>query len=368
MTNLQTCAAISDAFGPSGFENAVADVIERELGDVPARRDSLQNLYAALPQNAAGRPLVMLDAHMDEVGFMVQSITSRGLLRLVPLGGWVEHNIPAHVFLVRNRRGELIRAVSTSKPPHFMSAAERSAPLTMDNILLDAGVCSKQDAEDLLGLEPGLPAAPEVAFSYNEATGLMMGKAFDCRLGCAALVETLRALRGTALNANVAAVFSVQEEVGLRGARVAAERVRPALAICFEGTPADDTFTAPDDAQGALKKGVQIRFRDGSMVAHAGLVALARRIAAENNIPHQCAVRTGGGTNGGSIHLAAGGVPTLVLGIPVRYAHTHYGYAAAADLEAAVALACALLRALTPETILALNPMAGGEAPEFCKL
>lgn len=114
----------------------------------------------------------------------------------------------------------------------------------------------------------------------------------------------------------VTAAFSTQEEVGLRGAKITAERLRPALAICLEGTPADDNFTAPDEAQGALKKGVQIRFRDGSMVAHPGLVAFARRVAEENNIPHQCAVRTGGGTNGGSIHLAPGGVPTLVLGIP----------------------------------------------------
>lgn len=363
MIDLNLCAALSNAFGPSGFEEAVADAIEPMLDGCAVQRDSLQNLYAALPQNTGDRPLVMLDAHMDEVGFLVQSVTANGLLRLVPLGGWVEHNIPAHTFLVRNRRGELVRAVSSSKPPHFMSAAERSAPLSLENILLDAGVCGKQDAVETLGLEPGLPAAPEVEFSYNETTGFMLGKAFDCRLGCAGIVETLRALGREPLCADVAAVFSAQEEVGLRGARVAAERLRPALAICFEGTPADDTFTAPDEAQGALKKGVQLRFRDGSMVAHPGFLAFARRVAEENHIPHQCAVRTGGGTNGGSIHLAAGGVPTIVLGIPVRYAHTHYGYAAACDVEAAVALATALLRALTPETIRALNPMAQNPSP-----
>ena len=158
-------------------------------------------------------------------------------------------------------------------------------------------------------------------------------------------MEVLRALKDETLCADVTAAFSTQEEVGLRGAKITAERLRPALAICLEGTPADDNFTAPDEAQGALKKGVQIRFRDGSMVAHPGLVAFARRVAEENNIPHQCAVRTGGGTNGGSIHLAPGGVPTLVLGIPVRYAHTHYGYSAAADVDAAIALTCAILRA-----------------------
>ena len=358
MADLELCAAISDAFGPSGYETEAVDVIESSLGGLAAHRDSMQNLYVSLPQNVGGRPLVMLDAHTDEVGFMVQSITATGLLRIVPLGGWVEHNIPAHTFLLHNKRGETVRAVSTSKPPHFMTAAERSAPLSMESILLDAGVCSRKDATELLGLEPGLVAVPDVQFSYNDATGLMLGKAFDCRLGCAGVVEVLRALKDETLCADVTAAFSTQEEVGLRGAKITAERLRPALAICLEGTPADDNFTAPDEAQGALKKGVQIRFRDGSMVAHPGLVAFARRVAEENNIPHQCAVRTGGGTNGGSIHLAPGGVPTLVLGIPVRYAHTHYGYSAAADVDAAIALTCAILRALTPDVLRLLNPMA----------
>ena len=199
MADLELCAAISDAFGPSGYEKEAVDVIESSLGGLAAHRDSMQNLYVSLPQNVGGRPLVMLDAHTDEVGFMVQSITATGLLRIVPLGGWVEHNIPAHTFLLHNRRGETVRAVSTSKPPHFMTAAERSAPLSMESILLDAGVCSRKDATELLGLEPGLVAVPDVQFSYNDATGLMLGKAFDCRLGCAGVVEVLRALKDETL-------------------------------------------------------------------------------------------------------------------------------------------------------------------------
>ena len=117
MADLELCAAISDAFGPSGYEKEAVDVIESSLGGLAAHRDSMQNLYVSLPQNVGGRPLVMLDAHTDEVGFMVQSITATGLLRIVPLGGWVEHNIPAHTFLLHNKRGETVRAVSTSKPP-----------------------------------------------------------------------------------------------------------------------------------------------------------------------------------------------------------------------------------------------------------
>lgn len=357
MANLELCASLSDAFGPSGYEHDVAQLVCRLTQAFHPRRDSMQNVYASLPGNTGSRPVVMLDAHMDEVGFMVQSITANGLLKLVPLGGWVEHNIPAHVFRIRNRRGEWVRAVSTSKPPHFMTAAERSAPLTLDSILLDAGVCSKTDATELLGLEPGQVAVPDVQFCYDGRTGLALGKAFDCRLGCAGLVEVLQALeQDIGLAADVVAAFSTQEEVGLRGAKVTAARVRPRLAICLEGTPADDNFSAPEAAQGALKKGVQIRFRDGSMVAHPGLIAFARQTADAAGIPYQLAVRTSGGTNGGAIHLARTGIPTIVLGVPVRYAHTHYGYAALTDLDAAVALACAMIRALTPEKLEELAP------------
>ncbi|MEG0911627.1 MAG: M20/M25/M40 family metallo-hydrolase [Ruthenibacterium sp.] len=358
MANLKNCALISDAFGPSGFEHEVVDTMISLLGDIKHEKDSMQNLYAHLPQNTGEKPVVMLDAHTDEVGFMVQSITSNGLLKLVPLGGWVDHNIPAHTFLLRNTKGDIIRAVSTSKPPHFMSAAEKNAPITLDNIFLDAGVCSRKDATELLFLESGLVAVPDVAFSYNETTGMMLGKAFDCRLGCAGILEVFDRLAQKKLCADVIAAFSTQEEVGLRGAKVTAEHLRPALAICLEGTPADDTFTGADEAQGALKHGVQIRFRDGSMVANPAWVAFARKVAVENGIAHQCAVRTGGGTNGGSIHLAPNGVPTLVLGIPIRYAHTHYGYAAQCDMDAAVALAAAIIETLTPEIIREINPLA----------
>ena len=352
--DLQLCETITNAFGPSGFEGEVAEAVQAAL-PCASQRDAMQNVYAPFAP-LGGKPVVLLDAHMDEVGFMVQSITSNGLVKLVPLGGWVEYNVPAHIFHIRTRNGSTVRAVTASKPPHFLSAAERQAPLSLDSILLDAGVSSREQAL-ALGIEPGCPVAPEAAFSYNEATGFALGKAFDCRLGCACLVELARALHGARLAVDAVAAFSTQEEVGLRGAKVTAEKLRPRLAICLEGTPADDGFTPAGEAQGVLGAGVQIRHRDGSMVAHPGFVEFARTVAQKDGIPHQLAVRTGGGTNGGSIHLAPGGVPTLVLGIPVRYAHTHYGYSAAADYDAALALAGALLRALTPQVVDELCPV-----------
>lgn len=351
--DIMTCREISNVFGPSGYEDEAAELV-RGLLPVPSQKDSMQNVYAPLPQNH-GAPMVLLDAHLDEVGFMIQSVQSNGLLHVVPLGGWIEHNIPAHTFLIRTRKGTLVRAISASKPPHFMSAAERSAPLSMESILLDAGVTSREDAL-ALGIEPGLFVVPEAEFSIRDETGIMMGKAFDCRLGCAALVDCVKQLADETLPVDVTAVFSVQEEVGTRGARVAARKVAPRLAICLEGTPADDTFTPPDQAQGVVGGGVQLRFRDNSMVANPHLLDFARSVAEECGIVHQCAVRTGGGTNAGAIHLEAAGIPTLVLGIPVRYAHTHYGISALSDVDAASKLCAELLRRLTPDKIEELCP------------
>ena len=115
MADLELCAAISDAFGPSGYETEAVDVIESSLGGLAAHRDSMQNLYVSLPQNVGGRPLVMLDAHTDEVGFMVQSITATGLLRIVPLGGWVEHR--PHLSAAQQARRDRARRV------HLQAAA-----------------------------------------------------------------------------------------------------------------------------------------------------------------------------------------------------------------------------------------------------
>ena len=347
------CRKLSCAFGPSGYEDPVADLVQQWI-PFPTHRDAMQNVYAPFPQNH-GAPLVMLDAHLDEVGFMVQAVAANGLLRVVPLGGWVEHNIPAHTFLIRTRAGNMVRAISASKPPHFLSAAERSAPLTMESILLDAGVSSREEAA-ALGLEAGLFVVPEAEFTCRESDGIMMGKAFDCRLGCAALLECMRKLSDEGLPVDVTAVFSVQEEVGTRGARVAAQRLKPRLALCFEGTPADDTFAPAGEAQGAVGSGVQLRFRDNSMIASPAFLEFARSKAEQCGIPHQCAVRTGGGTNGGAIHLADRGIPTIVLGIPVRYAHTHYGVSALSDIEAAARLGAAPMRSLKPDVVERLSP------------
>ena len=354
MFDMKFAKELSDVFGPSGYEHDVAKLIMDNMAEFDVEKDTMQNVYARFKNADTSKPTLMLDAHTDEVGFMVHAVKSNGLLKIIQIGGWVESNIPAHLVWVRALDGKMIRGITSSKPPHFMSAADRAKPLSMDDIFVDVGATSR--AEVLaMGIDVGCPIGPEVDFSYNEETGVLFGKSFDNRIGCLCIAETMKKLKDEKLDVNLVGAFATQEEVGLRGAIVTAQTVKPKFAIVFEGSPSDDFIYPPEETQGAMKAGVQIRCRDNGMISHPGFVALARKIATEKGIKAQYTVRTGGSTNAGPIHTSGGAVPTLVLGIPVRYAHTHYCYCAAEDVEAAITLGVAIIKAMDEKTIAEIN-------------
>ena len=350
--NLKMIAALSNARGTSGFEEEVVSVIEpfvSGLGEVWT--DSMKNLYVSRNGNADGCPMVQLDAHTDEVGFMVQAVRPDGNLRIVPLGGWVASNVPAGKVLVRNTVGEYIPGITTSKPPHFMTEEEQKSPLDIKSIMVDIGARSAEDAIKNYGIRIGEPIVPDADFFHWKQNDLLVGKAFDCRLGCAAVIRTLTELKDRKLKVNVTGAFAVQEEVGTRGAAVTAQTVKPDVAIVFEGCPADDTCVEPYMVQTALGKGPMLRHMDQGMITHPEFQRYALRLAEELEIPVQEGVRDLGATNGRSIHLTGNGVPTIVIGIPVRYAHTHYGISAYADYEYAVRLAEELIVRLDKDCI-----------------
>ena len=345
-------AAISNANGVSGFEDEVVETIKSYAAPVgQTERDRMRNLYVRRNENSGKKPVVQLDAHSDEVGFMVQAVCPNGTLRIIPIGGWVTSNIPAHLVRVRTKSGQYITGLTASKPPHFMSEAERKAPLEMSSITVDVGASSAEEAIREYGIRIGEPVVPDVTFSYNEKTDLMIGKAFDCRTGCAAVLKTLYELQGEDLDVDIIGAFAVQEEVGLRGAVVTANTVKPDIAIVFEGCPADDTVEQPYMIQTAIKRGPMLRHIDARMITNPHYQRYALDLAAELDIPVQEAVRTGGATNGASIHLSESGVPVIVIGIPVRYIHTHYGIAAYSDFDNAVRLAAALLKRFNKDLI-----------------
>lgn len=346
-TSLEMIRALSNAKGAPGFEDQVLTVVReygQDLGDMT--EDKMRNLYLARTGNTGGRIMVQLDAHTDEVAFMVQAVRPNGTLRFTTLGGWMNCNIPAHRVWVQTAEEDYIPGVITSKPPHFAGAGERNTVPAVEDMSIDIGASSREEVIRDFHVRVGAPVVPDVSFEYREKHDLMIGKAFDCRLGCAAILRTLDALRGKELAVDVTGAFAVQEEVGCRGAAVTVQNVKPQIAIVFEGCPADDTVAEPYMIQTAIHKGPMLRHIDARMITHPRFQRYALDLAEELGIPVQESVRTGGSTNGSAIHLSGQGVPTIVIGIPVRYIHTHYGMAAHADVENAVTLAAAIIERL----------------------
>ncbi len=350
--SIKLLKALSDASGISGFEDDVIEVIRSVEPDrFTVEEDKMRNAYirfadAELTDNEL---TIMLDAHSDEVGFIVQSIQNNGLLRFLPVGGWIPANASAQKVRVGTRDGNEISGIISSKPPHFMSEEERQKPPSFDSLFIDVGASSRAEAEETFGIEVGAPVVPDVALEYIEQNDRVIGKAFDNRMGCACVLETMKRLGGAPKGTNVVGAIASQEEVGTRGAVLTARKVKPDVAIVFEGTPADDSFRGEDAAQAVLGKGPQIRHMDKSMITSPRFVKFARAVAKAEKIPFQDAVRKGGGTNGGPIHLSEEGIPTIVLGVPVRYVHTHYGIASVFDYDACVDWAVKIIKTLTRE-------------------
>lgn len=353
MTPISKCImALSDANGVSGFEDEVVDVIRAHAGDgVSIEEDTLRNVYLT-PKRAGSQsgPTVLLDAHSDEVGFIIQAIKTNGLMKFLPMGGWIPHNAAAQKVRVRNRDGRYISGIISSKPPHFMSEADRSKPIAFENLYIDIGAASAKEVQEVYKIHVGAPVVPDVTCTFDSDMGTFMGKAFDNRIGCACVLETLKQLPGD-LSCTVVGAIAAQEEVGTRGAQVTARRVKPDIAIVFEGTPADDTFTPEDEAQSVLLKGPQIRHVDKSMITHPRFARFACDVAESMGIPFQEAVRSGGGTNGAPIHLSNQGIPTIVIGTPVRYIHTHNCICKLQDFENAIKWALEIVKRIDADLL-----------------
>ena len=204
MDRLSMIAAFSNANGVSGFEDEVLKVARSYASDnLDIREDSLRNLYMYRKDHTGNRPVVQLDAHSDEVGFMVHSIRPNGTLKFITMGGWVNSNIPAHRVRVQTRDGNYIPGVIAAKPPHFMSDAEKHRVPEVADMSIDIGASSLEEARDVFGIRVAAPVVPDVTFEYDEKHDLMFGKAFDNRLGCAAILATLDALNGETLDVDV---------------------------------------------------------------------------------------------------------------------------------------------------------------------
>ena len=228
--------------------------------------------------------------------------------------------------------------------------------MTIDQMFIDVGATSRLEVEQEFGISLGDPIAPLSPFTPMQREDWYMAKAFDNRVGMAGTIQAGKQLAGTLHSNKIILAGTVQEEVGLRGAKTAANFAKPDVAIILEGPPADDTpgFSRAE-SQGRLGGGVQIRLFDPSAIMNPRLADLAIRTAKEEGIPHQVTVRRSGGTDAGSFHLAGEGIPSVVLGVPARYIHSHNSIIDLNDYLHMVSLAVALARRLDDSTVKGLT-------------
>ena len=343
---------LSNAKGPSGFEDEVVEIAKKYGSDFAyMQEDKMRNVYFYRKKNSGNKPILMLDAHSDEVGFMVHSIKDNGTLRVNNLGRWTNTSLPASKVKVRNSEGKWISGIFVNKPAHFRSESDNKNDLKISDLAIDIGATSMAEARDVFKIRMGEPVVPASEFEFDEENGLMFSKAFDCRLGCAGLIETMRRLDKLDLDVDVVGVFSSQEEVGERGCKVAVNHVKPDVAICYEGCPADDTFTESYAIQTALRKGPMFRHMDVSAICSPRLQRFVLDLAKEKDLAVQESVREGGGNDAAVIQSALDGIPVVTAGIPVRYIHAMNCLASYEDFEKTVCLIVEVVKALNKDVI-----------------
>ena len=355
---------LCNAPGPSGFEtepiklvrNYVAPYVDRQYSD------KIGNFMFERTGSELG-PRVLLAGHIDEVGFIVTGINNLGYLAFRQLGGWFDQTLLGQRVLVMSKKG-LIAGIIACKPPHLMEAEETKKVVTKDKMFIDIGAANLMEAQEM-GVRLGDAIVPDSKFSTMTKTvfkdgkrkgkrTLAFGKAFDNRYGAFVAAEVMRVLfvekvghPNTAIGAT-----TVQEEVGLRGAKMVAASVQPDVAIVLDVDLAGDVpGIDPLQAPAKMGEGVAITVFDGNMIPNQPLKELVIEICERKKIPYQLAYTFGGGTDGGMIHTSNMGVPTLAIGAPTRHIHSHVGVLDLKDLTDSVRLTVELVKALDRRTV-----------------
>jgi len=346
---LATLRELSDAFGLPGYEDEVRAVMARHLKPVAdVSYDRLGSIIAR-KKGTAEEPRVMLPAHMDEVGLIVRQITPDGFLRFVTVGGWWPQVMLGQRWTVRTRQGD-VTAYTGPRAPHLLSDEDRKKQVEPKDMVLDIGARDEKEAL-AMGVRPGDPAAPYGAF-VDLGNGRLLGKALDDRAGCAMVIEVLRRLAESDHPNTVYGVGTTQEEAGLVGAQTSAFAVAPHVAIVAEISVADDVpGKTQDGSYTELGKGVALCIRDSGLIPNRRLREFVAQVADEAGIPVQYVTMERGTTDGTRIQMHGEGVPTLYIGPPARYIHSHASIMDAADFDGAVKLLVEVIRRLDRKTV-----------------
>jgi putative aminopeptidase FrvX len=340
---------LSDAPGPSGFEEAVRAIMVREMKPL-ADQLSYDGLGSVIARQGGVGPRIMLDAHMDELGGVIRRTTKDGFLSMQMLGGWLDQALPDQRWIIIGSKGP-VYAVTGIRDVHVVPAAERDRVFPRDSLYLDVGARSAEEVA-ALGIGPGDPVVPDSPFTVLNGTQRYLGKAWDDRVGCAVLIEAMRRLKASGHANQIFFAATTQEEVGLRGAHSAADVIRPDIGIAIEGgITGDSPGRNAEETQARLGGGPGIFLYDSSALPNRRLTALVKATAAERGIPLQLDLVQGYGDDSAEIQKSTGGAPTVNLVVPARYTHAHNGVIDRADFDRMVDLVVALIQKLDTTTV-----------------
>ncbi|MCX5677573.1 MAG: M42 family metallopeptidase [Candidatus Omnitrophica bacterium] len=325
---------IIEAAGISGYEKEIAHIMHGELKKScdEARIDNFGNVIA---KKGKGKRKIMLAAHMDEIGFMVKHITKEGYVHFIKIGGIDDRVLPAQRVVIKAKKGDCVGIIGT-KPPHLQKEEDKKQPLKYEDMFIDIGCSSREEANKRIEVGDTAVFEPNSGVLNGK---LYYGKAIDDRIGCYALIKVMEKLQ---VNAEIYAVATGQEEVGLKGARTAAFNVSPDYAIAIDTNIAGDTPQITErESSLKLGDGVAITIIEASgrgVIVNEKMKDLLTDTAKKNKIKYQIDVIEGGMTDGAIIYMNKEGVPTGVLSIPTRYIHSATGVFNIDDVDAAVKL------------------------------
>ncbi|MGL5978612.1 MAG: M42 family metallopeptidase [Erysipelotrichaceae bacterium] len=319
--DLKMLQELSEADGISGNEKEATRVMKQYLEGYADEfhYDNLGSLIA-LKKGAEDGPRIMIAGHVDEVGFIVKSIDDNGFVRITPIGGWWAHVLPSQGMILTTRDGKKLDGVIGCRAPHGLPADVRNKVMDLNDLFLDLGVESKADVL-ALNVNIGDMITPDTKFKVLNNPNFLMGKAWDDRIGAAVAIDVVRNLQGVNHEANVYAVGSVQEEVGLRGAKTSAAFVKPDIAFALDVTIANDTPNSPAGMK--MGAGLVLAMMDASHLTHRGLFEKVEAIAMDLGLDINYDAMTAGGTDTGEIHKYGEGVIAMTLSLPSRYIHSH---------------------------------------------
>lgn len=343
MVDLEMLKKISLVNGISGFEKQATRLMKSYIEDCvdEIQYDQLGSLIGI--KNGQSDLKVLLTGHVDEIGFIVKDIDEGGFIKVQPVGAWMGQNLPSSLMAITTRDGREIKGVFGSVPPHGKSVEERNKVVEPKDSFIDIGVLSKQEALDL-GIHKGDPITPVSEFTVMGNEKCLMSKAWDDRIGVAVIIEVLRQLKGQDIYPTLYGAGTIQEEVGLRGAKTVGQMVKPDIAIAIDVTFSQDLPSEKGDVK--LGSGVALSVMDGSVIAHTGLLKALESLCEEHHIAYQLDMIAAGGTDSGELSKVEAGVMNITLSIPSRYMHSHRTIIHVDDFDATVQLLVAFIRTL----------------------